>query len=143
MKIDITPHCVCANYDDMHSIVFALNERYIYIQKEESGEDYRKKIEEYNKVILDRIQTAYYNLPFDFILDALTHLGWDVNLLFDDNGHWAIACPLYSTVSLEETADYSTSFRIEKKAWFNTPSAALLDYLQETTNEENDEARID
>ena len=91
-----------------------------------------EKIDELAKEILSYIKAYYEQLPFDFIMEQLSHLGWCPNLLNDDNGHWAIATDGFQNVVFgDEPEDVETSFFVETKYWKKTPKEALLTYLNE------------
>lgn len=60
-------------------------------------------------------------------LQELTLLGYCPNLLNDDNGHWTVNFGGFQSVPTgEDIEDVSTSFFIEKKAWFVDIREALI-----------------
>lgn len=72
-------------------------------------------------------------LPVEFILETLTHLGSAPNLLYDDNGHFAVTCDGYQSVSSDsEAIDSSIGVHIESTQWKNSIRDAIVYFL---TNE--------
>jgi hypothetical protein len=88
-----------------------------------------KEIDELAEEIERRIKEWRNLLSFEFIMEQLTMLGDAPNLLYDDNGHWAITGEGYQNVVTGEPADLETHFMIEAKHWKNTIREALNDYL--------------
>jgi len=75
--------------------------------------------------------TNFNELEFDFILLQLTRLGYAPNLIYDDNGHWAVVTDGFQTVPKGiNPQDIESCFFIEKRQWKLTPRRALLKYLK-------------
>jgi hypothetical protein len=109
-------------------------ERYTLLNKEELG---TATVEEVKKIDTNAVEIRYLILKhfdlleFDYILIQLTRIGDAPNLLYDDNGHFAVECEGVQTVpDLDDVIDIETSFFVEKHKWKSTPREALLDYLQ-------------
>jgi hypothetical protein len=94
------------------------------------------KIDSYEKDILNLMKLNFDDFEFDLMLEQLSFLGWCPCLINDDNGHWAITCEGFSSIS-EEIADWNGAFIIEKKYWKNTPREALKYILIEDTEEDD------
>ena len=93
-----------------------------------------KEIDELAVEILDMIKENRNLLPVEFILEELSMLGHAPNLLYDDNGYWAVAYDGYQTV-VTEPSDVETSFLVPKKLWKNTIREALNVYLDDEEDE--------
>lgn len=95
------------------------------------------EIDKFQEEILELIKTNFDILEFDFVMEQLSHLGWCVNLLNDDNGHWAVTCDGYQNLVYgDEPEDVETHFFVEAKEWQNSPKDALYKFLQEDNEEE-------
>lgn len=89
-----------------------------------------KEIDSLGKEILDSIKKYKDRLEFDFILIELTKLGHAPNLLYDDNGKFAIEGSGFQTVAFgDEPVDMEMQFFIEAEYWKDTPREALDFYL--------------
>ena len=83
--------------------------------------------------ILQNLQRHFDDLEFDFILDELTKLGHATSLIYDDNGHFAISCVSFQSVSIEELpSDFEATMFIEAKHFADTPKEALKIYIFDT-----------
>ena len=62
-----------------------------------------------------------------YILETWTRLGMAPNLLYDDDGLFAIDFGGYQSISDKTKEDYvvSISFSVEKKRWQKSPSEAI------------------
>jgi len=115
------------------------NFRYKLIEQIQQLGDNDPKEKEINEKIdglrdeIYKYMTMYFEfLPFDFIMEELSKLGEAPNLLYDDNGRWAVTADGYqNVVSGDEPQDVETHFYVEAKEWKNTPKLALLYYLNE------------
>ena len=60
------------------------------------------------------------------VVEKLVNSGWCVGLLFDDNGHWALATDGTQNVPLGDgPEDIATTFFIEKELWCDTAPLAI------------------
>ena len=100
-------------------------------------ENYDITIDNLTTQILDLIKPNIDKLDFDFIMEQLSHLGWCPNLLYDDNGHWAVSADGYqNVVSGDVPEDVETHFYIEAEDWKNSPKEALYKFLHNDNQEE-------
>ena len=91
-----------------------------------------KKIDELAKEIERYIGLYHEQLPFEFIMEQLSNLGQAPNLLYDDNGNWAVTSEGFqSVVTGDEPEDVEMQFMVEGAYWKPTPREALLHYLKE------------
>lgn len=76
---------------------------------------------------------AFYKdgaISVEDVMTELGKMGYCVNLLNDDNGHWAFASDGYQSVPSGKYAEnIQTSFFIEKKKWKTTIRAALIHFF--------------
>ena len=117
------------------------DERYSYIDKmDESFDpsigkygDYTYKpdeiIDDLGDKILDIIKKEFNNLPFEFIFEELTKLGHSPNLVYDDNGNFAITGDGYQKLSSTYPEDITILNFVEKNQWKKTVREALSHYL--------------
>ncbi len=95
-----------------------------------------KEIDELRDQIIKLIFKHESSLNVDIIIETLTHLGYAPNILYDDNGHFAITDDGFQSIcSGDDPEDVELSFNIEKKYWKDTIREALHIYL-ETFNKE-------
>jgi hypothetical protein len=129
--------------EQIHEQIQELNvERYKWIEQlHQIGDDQKleneinDKIDDLGLQIYDLIYKNINELDFDFMFDQLSYLGHCVNLLNDDNGHWAVTGTGFQNVGYgDKPEDIETQFFIEAKNWKNTPREALLHYLSEEEN---------
>jgi len=93
-----------------------------------------KEINELGKEIRDAINKHKDELPVDFIIESLTMLGDAPQVIYDDNGHFAISGNGMSPVPITdsgkfETTESFTSF-VEPEDWFDTIRESLNHYLK-------------
>ena len=100
-----------------------------------SGEHYDmiepSEIDELAKEIIDLLTKNHDSLPVDFVIESLTHLGYDPSILYDDNGNFAISSGGICSISTEDSADCSLSFFVEKRFWKPTIREALKVYFED------------
>lgn len=73
-------------------------------------------------------------LEVDFIIEELTKLGQAPNILYDDNGHFAITADGYSSVSTEPRDASIFSF-VRKSQWKRTIREALENFMFESAED--------
>lgn len=114
--------------------------RYEFLEKfqsswEPESEEYEieepKEIDELAEQILEYIKSWRHALPFEFIIEELTKLGWAPCLLYDDNGNFAISGEGMQTISAEGVDSQELFHFIEKDMWKPTIREALNYYLDE------------
>ncbi len=112
--------------------------RYSLLDKGDISLD--NQIDEYAKQIGEIMIKNYDSLEFDFVFEQLTRLGDSPNLLYDDNGMFAVIGDGFQTVVAESPTDYfeSSFFVRDKNVWAETPREALKKYLL-SANEEDEE----
>ena len=107
--------------------------RYSLIEKvnnETATQEDENKIDKLAESIEKYIQLYFEYLPFEFIMEQLSNLGQAPNLLYDDNGHWAVTSTGFQSVpNKDDPEDVETHFFIEAKEWKDTPREALKYYL--------------
>jgi len=98
--------------------------------------DNSDEIDELASQILDEIISRKDDLSIEFIIEQLTYLGQAPNILYDDNGNFAVTGDGFQSIehiaSKEGTGDVSLSFFIEKENWKDTIRKALYYYLDKT-----------
>jgi len=90
--------------------------------------DKNSEIDQLEEYILGHLKNGKYNLPFDFIIEELTKLGWAPCILYDDNGHFAISSDGVQSISVDKQDQELTHF-IEKDMWKDSLREALDYYL--------------
>jgi len=106
--------------------------RELLLAKEEYSDEEDKQIDDYANQILEIIKKNFDTIPFDFIMHQLSFLGQAPNLVYDDNGHWAVTSDGFQSIpSGDEPADVELFFFIEAKYWKKTPKEALKHYIFE------------
>ncbi|MFW6310905.1 MAG: hypothetical protein ACOC1K_01590 [Nanoarchaeota archaeon] len=78
--------------------------------------------------IYDILKKGVYTLPFEFIITELTKLGHSPNIVYDDNGHFAISGDGFNQVNLEKS-DMNLQIFIEKDDWKDNLRDALHHYF--------------
>jgi hypothetical protein len=84
--------------------------------------------------IAQLLKENFDSLECDFIIESVTHLGWSLSVLYDDNGRFAVVGdgtqPVVAGDDLLE-GHVGFSFFIEKEDWHSTIREALRHYLFE------------
>jgi hypothetical protein len=114
------------------------NKRYQLLEEYEKSWD--KKSEKYimSSEEIDSLEKEIYKkikewkdfLSFEFIIDELTKLGHAPNLLYDDNGNFAITGEGFQTVAFDGPCDMEMGFFVKKDKWKPTIREALDKYLR-------------
>lgn len=105
-------------------------------EKEDYTINYPDIIDVYENDILDIIKKNHNKLKVEFIIEELTKLGQAPNILYDDNGHFAITSEGWQSLSSnydkeDDRDDIQLGFEIKKDKWFNTIREALTNYLSD------------
>jgi len=80
--------------------------------------------------ILQALRTNFLNYPVDFILETLTEFGQAPNLVYDDNGLFAVSAAGYQPVVTEdEKIEGVLTVFVRKEQWHETIREALRHYL--------------
>lgn len=91
-----------------------------------------EEIDAYAKVIEKKLEVYIDILEPDFVLEAVTHLGWLPQLIYDDDGHWAVTEQGVSNVVDVFEEDYQqVSSVTDKKAWKDNIKDAVKYYILE------------
>ena len=102
--------------------------RYEYFSQDKISEKDQNQIDDLARQILDYIKNWRYALSFKFIFEELTNLGWAPNLLYDDNGNFAISGDGIQSIS-DEPDDCDMHHFIKKDLWKPSIREALDYYL--------------
>lgn len=93
-----------------------------------------KEIDELGSKIRNLVKTHADELEVDFIIESLTQLGEAPNVIYDDNGHFAVsgsgmsAVPMSDSGKFEEEESFTTF--VEPEQWYDTIREALNHYLK-------------
>lgn len=96
--------------------------------------EFQKKIDDLAEEILKYIKLWKWALPFEFIFEELTKLGWAPCLLYDDNGNFAVSGEGMQSIPMDTVQETGTdwiSHWVKKDGWFPTIREALNSYLDE------------
>ena len=89
-----------------------------------------KKVDEIQDIITTEFKTNFDSYEVDFIIETYTKFGAAINLLYDDNGMFAIVYDGVQPVVIDdERIEGEMSFYCEKEQWFKTIREALRYYV--------------
>ena len=120
-------------------ILKLLIERQALIKKhedswDESLEEYKEetspKVDTMGAKVLKLIVKHANSLPIDFSIEALTHLGWDIVMIYDDNGNFAFTYSDWSNVRMAEDDDYQFSASVNGRHFKKTIREAFIDFIE-------------
>jgi hypothetical protein len=94
-----------------------------------TDKDSETKMDELANQIFESLKENLYSLNFEYIIENLTMLGHAPNLLYDDNGRFAVIGDGMSSMVFDGPDDWSGHFFVKKEKWFNTIREALHNYL--------------
>jgi len=101
------------------------------------SEEEPKEIDILGEQVLSLLKSNSAVLDIDFILESLSKLGHAPNLLYDDNGNWALTSDGVQTIPIEDdTNDIDLSFWVEKSLWKGSIREAVDHYLNYPQGEE-------
>ena len=124
---------------DQEKILELSRKRYVHIGIR--NDSYDEKTNEYVKdpwkiidslaeEILNLLIAGHESLPFEFIIEELTMLGQAPNLLYDDDGRFAVTgAGIQDVVMDDEAQDIHLHHFVETAEWKGTPREALTYYL--------------
>lgn len=95
---------------------------------------FKERMKEYNDnrdLIIKFLDKNFDKLPVDIILEALSQLGQDNSVIYDDEGNWAISQTNFSSVRLKKSLDYEFHGFIESKCFKSTIRKALRYFLNQ------------
>ena len=98
---------------------------------EKYTDEYPEKIDELAEEIFKYLKLWRRSLPFEFIFEELTKLGHAPNLLYDDDGRFAMVGDGYQTVPMGEAIDMEMGHFVKKERWKDSVHEALDDYLDD------------
>jgi len=94
-------------------------------------EEFPEEIDDMADEIFEMIKIHQWNLPVEFILEELSKLGQAPCLLYDDEGHWAVAGDGIQPVTIGDPIEMEMTHFIEKDMWKDTIREAINQYLTE------------
>ncbi|MBS3146773.1 hypothetical protein J4471_03695 [Candidatus Woesearchaeota archaeon] len=86
-------------------------------------------VEDLTQKILQLLQKHQPNLHVDYVIESLTKLGFAPNILYDDNGHFAIVESYLQSLSNKSPENQYLAFQIQKDDWKNSIRTALTSYI--------------
>jgi len=122
---------------DHKNLKVLLDRRNKYLDKYEDSYDEKsfrytikepKEIDDIADEIILYIKKHRNDLDVECIIEVFTHLGSAPNLLYDDNGHFAIEDEGFQSIS-EEIDDVEMSFLVKKDKWKPTIKEAINYYI--------------
>lgn len=91
-----------------------------------------KQIDVLADEIVLMINENFYDLEVDFIIETLTKLGYAPNVIYDDNGLFAVSGDGYQPVVCgDEKIDGSVIIYVTPDMWKKTIREALKKYLED------------
>jgi hypothetical protein len=89
-----------------------------------------KEIDEIQELITACFKKDLDSYPFDFVFETLTRFGQAPQLVYDDNGMFAITCAGYSPCVMgDERIEGSMTAFVEKDQWHKSCMEAMHHYL--------------
>jgi hypothetical protein len=117
-----------------------IKERNVFLKKYDKSFDSKtlkhkieepKEIDVLGKEIKALIKTFIDILPIDFAIESLTMLGDAPNVIYDDNGLFAVTADGFQKVVVgNQKLDGAFTVLVEKKMWKKTIREALKFYLK-------------
>lgn len=101
----------------IEEIIFLIERRLVLLEKDDKNE----LVDRISNKILFEIKENYGNYPVDFILETCTKFGQAPNIIYDDNGLFAVSGDGYQPVVIDdERIEGTISIFVEKEQWFKT-----------------------
>lgn len=89
-----------------------------------------KQADKMEKQILTALKTYFESYECDLVLETLTKLGQSPNLIYDDNGKFAVSSEgMQPVVTNDEQLVGQVYIMTEKDQWFPTIREALWHYI--------------
>lgn len=117
-----------------------LKERMTYIKLREESFDEEtlkytvpmpKEVDSMAKEVEKLLKEHFKELPVDFIIETLTHLGQAPNVMYDDNGYFAVSGDgLQEVVYGRKKIEGGMTVIVNKKMWKKTIREALKYYME-------------
>ena len=118
--------------------------RYSLIENGAKGLENDKKIDSLSRRIEQLLKDNFDSLPFEFILNQLSRLGMAINVLNDDNGHWAVTADGCQSVTYgDDPVDVDTHFWVSARHWKPTLREALKFFLDDKEEEPLSDEDVD
>lgn len=117
------------------------NEILIEIEKRDQflDKDNIKDADQIEEMITKELIDNFNDYPVDFIIETLTKFGQAPNLVYDDNGRFAVSSDGYNqVVTDDELIDQPMTIFVEKHMWYKTIREALYHYLTYSDDETPD-----
>lgn len=87
------------------------------------------------KTLIENLLVDFEYRPIEITLEALTKMGYAPNLLYDDNGQWAVVTDgTQPVVTGKQKLKGTMSFFCNRKDWAPTIRKALLKFLKNLKN---------
>lgn len=120
---------------EIHDLVNIRNSLFDKETHEISEDHTESEIDDYAKQINGLLIKYIDKLTPDFVLETVTHLGCWPQLIYDDDGHWAVTEHGFSNVlgisETEEKEDYhQTSVVTEHNSWKDNIRDAVKYYIE-------------
>ena len=107
-------------------ITALVKERYNLLKTDEKN----ARVDEIQKLITNVFRKKFNDYEVDFILETLTMFGQAPNVIYDDNGLFAVSAAGYQpVVTGRQKIEGMMSVFVEKKQWKKTIRLALNHYL--------------
>ena len=103
-------------------------------EKEEYSEEEPEEIDTLGGQVRDILKNQSGSFEVDFIIESLTKLGDAPQVIYDDNGHFAVSgdgmspAPMPDGGKFEETENFVSI--VEPEDWYDTIRKALNHYLK-------------
>jgi len=92
-----------------------------------------KEIDKLGEMIREFIRIQRDDISCSLILEALTHLGDAPQIIYDDNGNWAVTSNGFSPIPMTDSGKFegieSFTIVVEPEMWHDTIREALYHYL--------------
>ncbi len=106
-----------------------IEERLAYLNNEDIDDTEADNIQ---TVITKSIMSYFPSYSVDFIIETLTKFGQAPNIVYDDNGMFAVSdCGMQQAVYDDNKIDGAITVIVEKDMWYPTIRKALWDYLKD------------
>lgn len=94
--------------------------------------DHQEQIDTMSESVHDLLKKTVESLPVEFTIEALTHLGAAPNLMYDDNGNFAISeCGIQPVMADDELLEGAMTTIMEAAQWSPTIRGAMVKYFEE------------
>jgi hypothetical protein len=121
-----------------------LDYRYTLLQKldesynDQSGEyelEEPKEIDEISDWLIAIFKKESKLYPFDFVLESLSKIGWDINLLYDGNGRWSVSGDSFQQTAIDEPINMQIVSFVDKNFWKDSIKEAIHYFLNNDSDD--------